>query len=44
VEKDENDLTAAIRETAEEIGLDLSNSLMLGRLPNNFFAYYKTQK
>ncbi len=30
-----------MRETEEEIGLDLRKSRILGRLPSNFFAYYK---
>jgi 8-oxo-dGTP pyrophosphatase MutT (NUDIX family) len=43
----EGDLTAAIRETHEEIGLDLLNKRefeYLGRIPQNFYAYIKKGK
>ncbi|CAD8194584.1 unnamed protein product [Paramecium octaurelia] len=44
VEKDENTLQAAIRETQEEIGVNLNESHHLGRMDQNYEAYYIKNK
>ncbi|CAD8117356.1 unnamed protein product [Paramecium sonneborni] len=44
VEKDENTLQAAIRETYEEIGVSLDESHHLGRMDRNYQAYYIKNK
>ncbi|CAD8169439.1 unnamed protein product [Paramecium pentaurelia] len=44
VEKDENTFQAAIRETFEEIGVNLNESHHLGRIDKNYQAYYIKNK
>jgi 8-oxo-dGTP pyrophosphatase MutT (NUDIX family) len=41
VNSNENDYACSIRETKEEIGIDLDKcAFSLGRLPQNIFAYF----